>query len=301
MKWNVNDIPIFVAVAEHAGISLAARKLGMPKSSVSRAISRLEAALGLSLFDRNTRNVRLTDEGQVFLSHASLIVEQAEAASAALAGIQKRPSGNLTVAVPMAFSREIIGGRLAEFNAAYPDIKLDLRVVGHPVNLMTDHIDLSISPDVQEDSDLYCQTLMRTKLIWVASPDYPELGKVSADIDAITTHMRFCEQRYLLRKMPVLFDDNRPTPRRYLNCLGAMPVNDPVRLRETVIQGGGISFMPDIYCKSALAAGALVQILPTVNLDMDATVSALYLRHRFVPQKIRVFIDFAKACVSQAR
>ena len=155
MKWNINDIPVFVAVAEYAGISLAARKLGMPKSSVSRAITRLEAALGLSLFDRNTRNLRLTDEGQVFLSHASLIVEQAEAASAALAGIQKRPSGNLTVAVPMAFSREIIGGRLAEFSAAYPDIKLDIRVVGHPVNLMSDHIYLSFLPDVQEASDRY--------------------------------------------------------------------------------------------------------------------------------------------------
>jgi len=301
MKWNINDIPVFVAVAEHAGISLAARKLGMPKSSVSRAITRLEAALGLSLFDRNTRNVRLTDEGQVFLSHASLIVEQAEAASAALAGIQKRPSGNLTVAMPMAFSREIIGGRLAEFSATYPDIKLDIRVVGHPVNLMTDHIDLSISPDVQEDSDLYCQTLMRTKLIWVASPDYLELAKVTADIESITAHMRFCEQRYLLRKMPVLFDDPAPASRRFLNCLGAMPVNDPVLLRETIKQGGGISFMPDIYCKSALATGALLQILPTVKLDMDATVSALYLRHRFVPQKIRVFIDFAKTCVARAK
>lgn len=301
MKWNINDIPVFVAVAEYAGISLAARKLGMPKSSVSRAITRLEAALGLSLFDRNTRNLRLTDEGQVFLSHASLIVEQAEAASAALAGIQKRPSGNLTVAVPMAFSREIIGGRLAEFSAAYPDIKLDIRVVGHPVNLMTDHIDLSISPDVQEDSDLYCQTLLRTKLIWVASPTYPGLGDVTPDIASITLHMRFCEQRYFLRKMPVLFDDNAATPRCFLNCLGAMPVNDPVLLRETIKQGGGISFMPDIYCKSALASGELVQILPAVKPDMDATVSALYLRHRFVPQKIRVFIDFAKACVSHAR
>ena len=201
----------------------------------------------------------------------------------------------------MAFSREIIGGRLAEFSAAYPDIKLDIRVVGHPVNLMTDHIDLSISPDVQEDSDLYCQTLMRTKLIWVASPTYPGLGDVTPDIASITLHMRFCEQRYFLRKMPVLFDDNAATPRFLLNCLGTMPVNDPVLLRETIKQGGGISFMPDIYCKSALASGELVQILPAVKPDMDATVSALYLRHRFVPQKIRVFIDFAKACVSHAR
>ena len=80
-----------------------------------------------------------------------------------------------------------------------------------------------------------------------------------------------------------------------------MPVNDPVLLRETIKQGGGIGFMPDIYCKTALKTGELVQILPGVKPDMDATVSALYLRHRFVPQKIRVFIDFAKACVSHAR
>jgi DNA-binding transcriptional LysR family regulator len=101
--------------------------------------------------------------------------------------------------------------------------------------------------------------------------------------------------------MPVLFDDNATPPRRFLNCLGAMPVNDPVLLRETIKQGGGISFLPDIYCKPDLASGELVQILPSVKLDKDATVSALYLRHRFVPQKIRVFIDFAKACVAAAR
>src|SRR6056300_675965 len=104
MNWNVDAIPVFLAVAELQSITAAAARLGRPKSSVSRILARLEEQLGLTLFERNTRHVRLTDEGQNFLAHAQLIMEQVRAADNALSGLSGRPSGALTVTLPMAFA-----------------------------------------------------------------------------------------------------------------------------------------------------------------------------------------------------
>ena len=134
MNWNIDHLPIFVAVAEVGGISAAARRLGEPKSTISRAIARLEEDIGLQFFVRGPRSLRLTHDGSQFYHHAVRILEQVEAANAELAGLSETPRGMLTVALPMAFAREIVGPHLARFQAEYPDIRLDLRIgSGQPI------------------------------------------------------------------------------------------------------------------------------------------------------------------------
>ena len=122
MKWDIDDLPIFLAVSEMKGIRAAADKLDLPKSTVSRAVSRLEERLDIRLFDRNTRRFRLTDEGAVFKNFADGIVDQAKQADAPMAGMRHLPSGQLKISMPMAFSREVVGGKLASFHNQYPDV-----------------------------------------------------------------------------------------------------------------------------------------------------------------------------------
>ena len=111
MKWDINGVPVFLVVSEMKGIRSAADKLNLPKSTVSRTISRLEEHLDIRLFDRNTRQFRLTDEGAVFQSFAEGIVDQAKQADAAMAGMRHLPTGQLKISMPMAFSREVVGGQ----------------------------------------------------------------------------------------------------------------------------------------------------------------------------------------------
>ena len=122
MNWNVDHLPAFVAVADHGGISAAARHLAAPKSTVSRAVARLEEDVGLQLFVRGSKSLRLTHDGSQFYQHAIRILEQVDAASAELAGLSESPRGRLTVALPMAFGREIVGPHLTSFRAANPEI-----------------------------------------------------------------------------------------------------------------------------------------------------------------------------------
>ena len=159
MKWDINDLPIFLAVTQVKGIRAAAEKLGMPKSTVSRTISRLEEQLDIRLFDRNTRQFRLTDEGAVFLNFAETIVDQAKQADAAMAGIRHLPTGQLKISMPMAFSREVIGGRLAEFHKRFPDITLELQVTSHAMNLFQEDLDVAFVVEPVESSDLIRQVI----------------------------------------------------------------------------------------------------------------------------------------------
>ena len=159
MKWNVDDLPVFVAVSEMRGIRAAAEKLNMPKSTVSRTLSRLEDGLDFRLFDRNTRQLRLTAEGAAFLGHAQAILEEVMTANEAVAGLRHSPSGLLKVALPMAFSREVIGGQLAAFNQRYPEIVLEVMVTPYLFNLIREDVYLALVVGPVEDSDLMSQKI----------------------------------------------------------------------------------------------------------------------------------------------
>ena len=144
----------------------------MPKSTVSRTLSRLEDDMDIRLFDRNTRSFRLTAEGLSFAPHAQAIMEQAAAAQEAISGLRETPSGILKVALPMALSREVIGGKLAEFNSLYPDIILQVTVAPYTVDLFREDIDLAFMVGPIETSELSAHMISDSPLIWVSSPYY---------------------------------------------------------------------------------------------------------------------------------
>ena len=242
MKWNVDDLPIFLAVNDKQSISAAARHLGMPKSSVSRILNRLEDSLDIRLFDRNTRQMRLTAEGEIFVMHATTILDQVHLADATLSGIRHAPSGVLKVSLPMAFSREIIGGRLAEFSDQYPDITLQITVSAQPVNLLREDLDLAFMVGPIEDSELVGQQISDTPLIWVASTSYANKLTLAPKLSDLRPHLRFCERRYQTNRLPI----RTPSGRQFLDTSHLMSVNDPVILRDIALQGGGVALLPRI-------------------------------------------------------
>ena len=291
MGWNIDDVPVFVAVVEQKGVSAAAAHLNMPKSTVSKAVTRLEDALGLRLFDRNSRTVTVTRDGEVFYRHAQSILEQVREASAVMAGLTSEPSGRLVAAVPMAFGREIVAPHLVAFRRRYPKVALELVITGQAPDLIRDQIDLAVVVGELSDSELIVKPLYKGDLVWVASADYAAAHAL-ADLlpEAMPSHIHICEKRYAGGRLPM-----RVAGRKADLILNRdlMLANDPISVREAVAGGCGVSFVPRQYCRKHLESGALVEVFPQARFELSAsTLSAVYPSRRLLSNKTRAFLDF---------
>ena len=299
MKWNVDHLPAFVAVADHGGISAAARALSLPKSSVSRTVARLEEDVGLQLFVRASRDLRLTHDGSQFYQHAVQILEQVQMASAELAGLSETPQGRLSVALPMAFGREIVGPHLASFQAEYPDIQLDIRISSGRPDLLRDAIDVAVVVGSMEDSDLIQQRLIETPLIWIASQMVADRLPSIPDAATISEWVQVAETRYSNMRLP-LDTDSGEAPSITLDPAKLMQVNDPLVVRDLVAAGNGLSLAPALYCKDALEDGSLVQPYANMRINLESSLSLLYPGHRLLPKKSRAFIEFLRTLCAGA-
>lgn len=290
MNWNIDDVPIYAAVVDHRGITAAANYLNISKSTVSKSVSRLEQALGVRLLDRNSRNIRITSEGQAFYRHSLMILEQVSEANEVMAGLTSQPGGRLVVALPMAFSREIVARHLAEFRQQYPLIELEIIITSHPVDIIRDQIDIAVMIGVLNDSELMVKKLHGGKLLCVSSPDYVEKNIKDQTEEDFASHIQICEKRYATRQFSIRDHEQKKVIDLTKNIIS---VNDPIAVREAVIHGCGISIIPDQYCKEQLQNGDLIQVFDHISFDAAASVlAAVYPSRRLISNKTRAFLDF---------
>ena len=295
MKWNIDDLPVFIAVAEMRGITGAAKRLDMPKSTVSRTLTRLENDLEVRLFNRNTREFNLTAEGVVLFHHAQVVLDHVKATDEAVAGLRHTPSGALKVSLPMAFSRDILGGHVLAFSKKYPQIRLQIMVTPHNVNLMREDLDLAFVVGLPENSDIVAKKVLDSPLIWVASADYAEKTIKHETITDLQSHLIYCERRYQIADFQVRDE----TGRHGIDMSQLMSVNDPLILRQILCDGGGVALLPEIYCQKELETGQLRRVYHEIISDETAQIYALMPSLRLQPQKARLFIEFVEQIVQQ--
>lgn len=290
MKWHLDDLPLFLAVIDQAGISAAARALGAPKSTISAALSRLESGLGLRLLDRSTRTLRLTAEGEAFRRQAQLIVEQAKEADALMGGLGSKPSGRLTVALPPAFAQVLVAPHLPRFRARYPDVDLEIVITTQGAALVRDRADLAVVVGALEDSELVSRTLLEPELIWVTSPKWLQAHSLGQTLEAVRAQVQICETRYAQRRMPLLVHGEET----YIDLSrGVMKVNHPLVVRRVLLEGGGVSLLPRIFCTEALAQGQLVQVLSHFRFaQVGSRLTVVYPGRRLLSPRVRVFLEF---------
>lgn len=290
MKWRIDDVPVFVAVVDQNGITPAARMLGMPKSTVSTAITRLEQGLGLRLIERSSRALRVTPDGEAFYRQAQLIMDQVREADATAAGLSAEPMGRLTAALPPAFTQEIFAPRLGEFRARHPGVELELVVTGHGAEMLRDTVDVAVVVGPQADSELVSRVLIGGPLVWIASPDYLAHHRIGPNLDDLRRHIQLCETRYGLARMPVHIGGQST----HIDLArGIVHVNDPLAVRRAVMHGAGVSLIPHRYSRDQIADGSLVEVAPHITFDAAAAkLSVLYPHRRLVSPRLRVFIDF---------
>ena len=166
----------FVAVAQAGGFSAASRALGVPLATVSRKVGELEAALGVRLLERSTRQVVLTDAGRPYYDACRRLLDDLRDADESVGGEHAAPRGELTITAPVGFGRLHVQPVVLEFLQAFPDIDVRLMLVDRVVGLIDEQVDVALRISHLPDSSLVARPLGSIRMVVVASPAYLDAG-----------------------------------------------------------------------------------------------------------------------------
>ena len=275
---NLEALSDFVLVASHGGVAQAARASGRPKASLSRRVMELEASLGVRLFERGSRSVRLTEDGELLLARTSgPLGEIAEAAETMREG-RARPRGTLRVNVPAVFGQVLLGRLAAGFAVAYPQVRLDVTMEDRAVDLVAEGYDVVIRLNPRPDSTLVGRCFVRDRLMIVAAPS---LAMPSKDGESLPVVVR--------RGLPsgaawhLSGPDGPAVPTRTVLELPTLPT-----VRDAVLTGIGAARLPRVLVADDLAAGRLVSWGPAS--ERAAELWALHASSRLPSAKVTAFL-----------
>jgi DNA-binding transcriptional LysR family regulator len=170
MKPSLDDLALLVTIADEGSFTAAAKTLGLPKSTVSRRLADLELLLRTSLFQRSTRALSLTDEGQRIYDMAKPSIAAADDAARAIAERERLVAGRVSLTTTAALGQYLMTPLLIKLTAAYPDVQVELRLTERRVNIISEGIDLAVRAGTLDDSDLVARRLCKVKRLLVASP-----------------------------------------------------------------------------------------------------------------------------------
>lgn len=295
---DLNDLRLFVQAVEAGGFTSAARRLGLPKSTISKRVAELEASLGVRLIHRTSRRFALSDLGRDFYQHARAALIEAESAEAVVRSRLAEPSGTvrLTASVPVAQFQ--LAPHLPALAAAYPRLELVLHVTDRFVDLVQEGFDIALRSHFAPlpDSSLVQRRVATEPVLLVAGPDYlarqgrPERPEDISGHDGLPTSAT-------ARSWRLADGDGREaavTPRPRLIA------DESVVLLEAATAGLGIACLPESICRTALASGRLVRVLPGW-IAGEVTTTILVPHRRALLPGVRAVVEFLSARLRDER
>jgi len=285
---HMSGMVVFTRAAETLSFAEAGRQLGLSASAIGKAVARLETRVGVRLFHRSTRSVRLTPEGELFLARCQRILDEIEEAESELAISRAKPMGRLRVSIPLVGA--LLMPVLSAFMHAYPEVQLDIDFSDRLVDVIDDGFDVVLRTGDAIDSQLTMRTLGHYTHLIVGSPDYLEARGVPATPEMLGAHAclqhRFSRTGRLRRWTFVR--DGAPFDVELPSTAIASAVEPLIALAE---RGLGLTSVPDYAVRAQLADGSLVAVLRDFTADR-IPFRALWPSGRMTPPKVRVFVDF---------
>ena len=287
---DLADLEAFVRIADLRGISAAARSLNAPKSSVSRSLARLEAAVGTVLVERSSRYVRLTDAGALLHPYAKRILGDVDEAETLLTNLAAAPRGTLRVNAPFSFAVGLLAPMLPDLPRLHPAVRVVLDINNRWINVGAEEADIVIRVGDLADSSLIARRLASVELWLCASPDYLSVRGTPASVADLGSHELIS---WTDRTVEWSFRSGGSDIEKIAVRPGTV-IPEPAALQILLTSGSGIGRLPDFIAVPMLVSGELVRVLPDLQPD-TVEVHALYPSHRSLSAKVRVFID-ALAC-----
>jgi DNA-binding transcriptional LysR family regulator len=284
---DLNNILIFIKVAQFESISRAARSLGMPISTVSRRLSVLESQLGVTLLRRTTRRVTLTAQGREYFSQCQEPMSLLQDAERVLIQGQRKPEGILRISVPVILGQAPFLEFISGFIKVHARIRVDLFITNLFLDLVAENIDVAIRFGELADSSLVATKLGKSIRYVVAAPEYLKGRKLPTEPEDLKLH-----------DCVMLDAKNNETHWDLLNGRRKLRVHvsGPVSSRDFnsvstfVYRGHGIGLLPSTYCDEQLAKGELLRLIPKWT-SPTIPVFAVYPSRRFLPSRLSVFLQ----------
>ncbi len=288
MKATTDELIIFVAVVESGSFSRAAEQLNQANSAISRAVKRLEMKLGVSLLNRTTRQLSLTEEGSRYFRNVQPILQAMAAAENDLTESKKTPRGLLRVDAATPVLLHLLMPLVKPFRERYPDIILSLVSSENFINLIERKVDIAIRAGNLTDSSLRARPLRISYRKLVATPGYLAEYGTPEVITELKNHtcLGFTEPSSL-NQWPVALPDGQ-----LIEIKPDISSNSGETLKQLCLQGNGITCLSDFMTDKELESGELVELFAGQRLPIEMPLNAVYYSDRAVSSRIRAFVDF---------
>jgi DNA-binding transcriptional LysR family regulator len=297
---QLGSIEIFIAAAESLSFVQAANELGLGAPAVSRSIARLEDRLGVRLFARSTRKVRLTDDGRLYFEQCKQALQQITSVEETLNGQSGEPSGLLRISMPTTYAHHRIIPCLAEFATLFPSIEIELNVSNRNIDFIEEGYDLAIRLGEPADNRLIARKLEDATLGLYASPAYLKTARFPKNLTELKAHklIQF-ELPSTGRPMPwILKDGNKDIEFSFKSKLSFS--DDVLACVNYAKHGGGVFQTYDFIVADDLRNGTLVEVLKSLR-GRSRPFSILYPKNRQLSQRVRVFVDFILRKTAKSR
>jgi len=290
LDQDLGRLPTLVRVADTLSFRAAALDLGVTPAAVSRTIQRLEERLGVRLFERSTRSVRLTAEGTRFVARCREALAQVRIGAGEIAESRSAPSGTLVVSASPILARLVVG-RLGRFVLRHPGVRVDLRLTDRVVRFADDDVDVSLRVGAPSEPTVVAHALVKTRWVTAASPAYVARRGAPRTTAELAAHecVRFVPPRGGARPWVFLEGEGVGAVAAPLEVSGALDVDHGDVLVDAALADVGIAQVLDFMVEEHLRAGRLVEVLADVAAP-GPTVHAVHPR-RPLP-RVRAFVDF---------
>jgi DNA-binding transcriptional LysR family regulator len=286
---GLQQLIAFAETARHGSFAAAARHVGGAPSTLAKAVARLEAGLGVKLFHRTTRQVRLTPDGERLHERCQRVIDELESLRAEAAGTRAAPSGTLRVDLPITYGKRVVLPVLAALARRHPALRIEVRLQDGYADLVGDRVDLAVRIGAMRDSSLVARRIDRQALLLCASASYlaergtPRRLEDLAGHDALTFRLpssgRDRPWQFRQRGAPV---ELQPEPR--------LRIGEGEGLVEAARLGLGLCQAPDYMVADAISRGELVELLPSCRPE-PVPISVVVPSGRLMPSRVRAAVD----------
>lgn len=284
----VAGMRVFTAVVEAGSFAGAADKLDLSRGMATRYVAQLEAHLGVRLLNRTTRKLSLTGAGSDYYQRAVQVLAMIEEAETSVAQEASTPRGTLRVTSSVAFGAPHLGRAITEYLQRYPQVGVDLTLNDRVVDLVEEGFDIAIRVAARIDPGLVARRLTRARIVACASPGYLKKHGTPKSPEELARHNCMTYAYWSLQND---WHFRRNGMERNVRVSGNLHGNNGVILMNAAIEGLGVILAPTFLVFEALRQKKLVRILPDWEAD-ELSVFAVYPHRKYLPPKVRSFIDF---------
>lgn len=287
MKSTIEELQAFVSIVDSGSIVMAAERLQQTASGVSRALQRLEAKLNVTLLERTTRKLKLTQEGQLFLSKARRILNDLAEAEDSLLKSDEDISGLIRIDSATPFILHVLVPLMHEFMRKYPNIEIELNNHDQVIDLLEHQTDVAIRFGELNDSTLHAKLLCRSRLYIAASPEYlAQRGMPEHPQDLLAHDLIGFSQTQHLNTWPIQVQGKAFSARPRIKASNGETV------RQLALEGAGIACLSRFLVQDDIKAGRLEALLEDQIELHYQKIHAVYYLQEHLPKRVRLFIEF---------